>query len=162
MVLAGKSFVYSETFWAATGVVATVTLGLLAVWITWIIANPPQRLAYEMTAETQLLNGTAASSVREGLEIRRDGRLLSDPRVLEIKLINEGRRDIPSSAFDRERPLVLDVGVPILELLVASTEPGYSEPAVVRNGSQLRIGPDLIARGQRTTFSLLIDGGEPT
>src|SRR5258708_35624925 len=86
-----------------------------AAWVGWLAVNPRRRLSYGMPVVTPLLN--AGTDVRQGLEVRRDGVVLADPHVLEVVLASRGRLDIPSTAFDKDRPLILDVGAPILDVL---------------------------------------------
>ena len=153
MTVAAESFYVSGGFWVA---VAGVVVAVVAVVVTWRVAYPKRRLVYGMPVVTRLLN-VATGGVRPVLEVRHGDRVLSDPYVLEVTLINEGRRDIPSDAFDRARPLVLDLGVPIVELLEITTSPGHAVPVVEQYETGLRIGPDLIARRQKLAFSLLVD-----
>jgi hypothetical protein len=102
----------------------------------------------------------AAPGAPPGIEVRRGGRLLADPYVVQVHLVNEGRRDIPSAAFDQQRPLTLDVGAPILEILKATGSPECEVPVTIQ-GTSVQIGPALIVRRQRMAFSLLVDGSAP-
>jgi hypothetical protein len=82
---------------------------------------------------------------------------LQDPHVLQIRLISRSRGDIPSSAFDQGRPLILDVGIPIVAQL--SLDENLGEPPEMRiEGNTLKIGPDLIRKGKKFTFTILADG----
>jgi len=86
----------------------------------------------------------------------------SVPHLIEISLTSKGRRDIPSAAFDRGRPLAFDVGAPIVAVLQTVCDPASSPtPPVSYEGRTLRIGPELIARNQVITVSLLVDGPNP-
>ncbi|MEU5298636.1 hypothetical protein [Streptomyces umbrinus] len=94
-----------------------------------------------------------------GLEVRRNGNALTDPHVLEIQLLNRGRRDITSSHFDAGQPIRLDVGLPIIELLTTTSEPtSLHPPTTVIDGTALKIGPSLLARRQTVTFAVLVEG----
>lgn len=141
------------------GVAAAIAFGALTLWITWRVANPKRRLLYGMPVATPLLN--AGQDVRHGLEVRRGDHILTDPHVLEVTLFNQGRLDIPSSAFDRGRPLTLDVGVPVLDILKTTTSPDHAVPTIDFDGTALKIGPDLLGRRQKISFSLLVDGPDP-
>jgi hypothetical protein len=100
--------------------------------------------------------------VRRKLEVRCDGQVLADPRVLEIGLFNQGRLDIPTTAFDARKPLRLDVGATIVDVLSAATVPANrAAPAVRFEGSMLQIGPSLIPKLQTIIFSVLVDGPAP-
>ena len=156
--VAEESFYVAGGFWLAlAGGVVALAIGLLTIWITWRVANPKRRLLYGMPVEMPLLN----MSTRHGLEIRRDNQILVDPHVVKVTLRNEGRLDITSRSFDRDRPLTLDVGVKILDVLEVTTSKAYAVPIYYVAKTALKIGPDLIGRGQHLSFSLLVDGQRP-
>jgi hypothetical protein len=77
------------------------------------------------------------------------------PRVLEVRLTNAGRADIPSSAFDRETPVTIDVGGRVVALIPA----GVGESAVRADiaGDEVRIPPMLIRRRQVLTLRALVE-----
>ena len=109
-----------------------------------------------MPVVTPLLN-PAPDAPRPGIEVRRGDRLLADPHAVEVRLVNEGRRDIPSAAFDQRQPLILDVGAPIVEILKIASSP-EREVLVTVQGASVKIGPALIVRRQEISLSLLVDG----
>jgi hypothetical protein len=158
MALAVGDFYISASFWvsafgAVAGVLGTIAIVLVTIWI----GRPRRRLLYWMPVSTPLLN--AGQDVRRKLEVRCGGKTLSDPRVLEIGLFNQGRLDIPTTAFNAHEPLLLDVGAPIIEVLSSATVPANRvEPAVHVDGTTLRIGPSLIPKRQTFTVSILVDG----
>lgn len=82
---------------------------------------------------------------------------MQDPYILIVRLISRSRRDIPSDIFDQNRPIILDVGVPIIALL-PSDDNNDPSPKFEYSGSVLKIGPDLIGRRQDMTFTILADG----
>lgn len=86
----------------------------------------------------------------------------------------QGRLDIPGSAFDRSKPLCLDVGARIIEILKTTTLPAdRAVPGLGIDGAALRIGPGLSANAKPShlwtltlfvsadTLSLLVDGPSP-
>jgi hypothetical protein len=161
MRAAGESFYVSGGFWVAVvSVAVTIIAATLGMWITWRADNPKQRLLFGMPVSTRLIN--ADGDVRQELEVRRDDQVLTDPHIVEITLLNQGRRDIASSVFDQGRPLVLDVGVAVLDILKVTTTSAHAVPITSVDGTSLRVGPDLIGRGQRIVFSLLVDGASPS
>src|SRR4051794_11545497 len=104
MGLAGESFYASSgSFWVTA---AGVVVAAAAIWVGWRAANPKRRLRYGMPVVTPLIN--AVPGAPPGIEVRHNGRRLTYPYVVEMRLVNEGRRDIPSAAFDQHRPLTLD------------------------------------------------------
>lgn len=95
MVLGAEQW-SSGTFWAATSVVVALVIGVATFLVTWM---PRQRLYYRAPPITPLLaRGTRGIA---DLEILPEGRLLTDPHLLEVTLTARGRRDIPRSAFDQ-------------------------------------------------------------
>ena len=161
MALAAGDFYVSAGFWvsalgAVAGVLGTVAIILVTVWI----GRPRRRLLYWMPVSAPLLN--AGQDVRRRLEVRCGGKILSDPQVLEIGLFNQGRLDIPTTAFDARKPLRLDVGAPIIEVLSSATVPtNRAPPRVHVDGTTLQIGPSLIPKRQTIIFSILVDGPAP-
>jgi hypothetical protein len=147
--------------WTVAGPVIGL-LGVVAtVWVTLRVANTKRRLMYSMPVVTPLLNATP--DMPTGIEVRRDGHILNSPRIANIKLVSRGTRDIRRSDFDGDQPVRLEIGTPIVECLKVSTiPPDRGHPACIIDGSALLIGPCLIGSRQSTTFSLLVDGPEPT
>jgi hypothetical protein len=158
MTIADGSWYSSGTFWAIGGVAATLIIGIAGAWLGWISANPTRRLLYDMPTVTPLLNAGDVT----GLKVLRGNVLIEKPQVVEIVLASQGRFDIPTSAFDNKRPLQLDIGATIVEVLKVSTSSGdHGVPVFKTDGTVLKIGPSLIPKHQRISFSLLVDGHDP-
>lgn len=87
---------------------------------------------------------------------------VSEPRLVELLVKNAGRRDLQSSDFvNADNSLVFDFGVPVVAVLNSAVQPPTAAPSVTSHtGSELRIHPGLIAKGQMITFSVLVDGPE--
>jgi hypothetical protein len=149
------------SFWVSAAGVVAGALGTIAIiLVTFWIGRPKRRLLYWMPVTTPLL--PAEQDVRQKLEVRHDEQVLSDPQVLEVGLFNQGHLDIASTAFDRRKPLRLDVGAPIIEVLKSTTVPtNRALPEVRVDGSTLEIGPSLIHKHQTVIFSILVDGPAP-
>ncbi|MGP4111979.1 hypothetical protein ACTWP5_13815 [Streptomyces sp. 4N509B] len=162
MMTTAGAWYTSGTLWTAVSAIAALVAIPVAAWVAIRVGNPKRLLSYDMSA-TALLRLGPSNAVRSTLEVRRNGAILTEPHVLEIELRNDGRRDIPSAAFDGGQPLRLDVGVPIVELLETSSAPhGYRVPPITVSGSALEVGPGMISRGQRLTLSVLADGRNPS
>lgn len=150
IVTTAAPFYESGTFWAAAAVFAA----LGGIWATLRANNPKRRLAYWM-GSTRLVH----SDHFDSLEIRRHGTLLREPRVVRVQLVNTARRDISSVAFDRNLPIVMDLGLPILELLGTESHPPTSAaPEAAVQGTTLRIGPGRLGRKESVTYIVLVDG----
>ncbi|MFF3445871.1 hypothetical protein ACFYXJ_01890 [Streptomyces sp. NPDC002667] len=151
--VASGAFYTASAFWAATGVGVAALTGGGAIWAALRTSHPRWRLTYSTDHDPlvdPLLGGR--------LEIRRDGILLTDPHLVRITLVNPGRRDIASSAFDQGRPLHVDLGVPYLEMVGTVSEPSSAQPPPASvDGSRLSIGPGRIGCGTTITYLLLVD-----
>ncbi|GAA5029550.1 hypothetical protein [Streptomyces siamensis] len=151
--VASGAFYTAETFWTAAGVAVAVLMGGGAIWAALRASHPRRRLTYT-TGHDPLVNQLVGGR----LEIRRNGTLLTDPHLVRLVLTNPGRRDIPSSAFDRGQPFRVDLAVPYLEMVATESEPSAAQPPPVSVlGSELSIGPGRIGSGTTITYLLLVD-----
>jgi hypothetical protein len=154
--LASAPFYVSATFWAAAAVFAAIFIGIGAMWATLRASNPKRRIDYWFQ-DTPLLQGH--QSLDGSLEIRRNGTVLGDPRLVRVQLRNTSRRDVGSTSFDQDEPFRVDLGTPILDILGVETQPTTAQPPPgTPSGTELRIGPGRIGRGSQVTYLLLIDG----
>jgi hypothetical protein len=101
----GGSWASSGTFWA----IITVVVAVVGVASGWVAVNPKRTLYYAMPTIAPLLN---AGDIKD-LKIFHADDLVSTPQVLEISLASQGRLDIPSTSFDDNAPLRLDVNAKI-------------------------------------------------
>lgn len=153
----------SGVFLGVAGIAAAVVFGVLGMWAAFRAANPRQELAWQVRASVPLLSSKASAEARDAVEIRVDGQVLHSPRVVELYLVNRGRRDISTEAFDQHRPLRVDVGVPIVKMLnQVHTPAGLRPPRITVEGSVAELGPDMLKRGQAAAISLLVNGSAPT
>ncbi|MFB8083897.1 hypothetical protein [Streptomyces sp. NPDC055992] len=151
----------SDTFWTAASVIAAVAVGLGAIWATLRAARPKLRLLFWVCSDTPLLN-TSGNDIAGTLTVLHNSVVLTEPRVVEVQLINAGRHDIAASMFHDGDPVCLDLGICIVALLeVSTTSATHRPPAVEVTGNTLTIAPSLLARQQAVTFSLLVDGPSP-
>jgi hypothetical protein len=151
---------YTVANLSAAGVVVALLAAVSTAWVAYSAGFPKRQLLYAMPVVASMLN--APEGVRNNLELRHRGVLLTEPYVLEILLFSRGRKDIPSSAFDRDEPVRLDVGVRIVEVLkISSDQKSLAPPRVNVDGTSLSVGPDLIGKRQKIAFTLLTDGGQP-
>jgi hypothetical protein len=144
---------------AAFGIVIGVLALLVSIAtfiLTYVIGVLRRRFIYGMTVSAPMVNRSVA---RPDLHILWRDQEVANPHVLEIELAYRGRADVQSSDFDKGRPLCLNVGVPIIDLLETVLHPAQEPlPKVEAVGTELRIGPDLLRKGQAMTFVVLADG----
>jgi len=159
MTLAGQWY-GSATMWAAvTAVLAATAIGVGA-WATLRASNPRRRLLYGTTSAARLIN--ASDMVRNTLRVTRAGTVLADPHVLVVEVRNDGRRDVASGAYDAGQPIRLDLGAPVVDVLESESTPaGIQMPTIAVSGTELHLGPSLIAKGQRIRLTVLVDGPGP-
>jgi hypothetical protein len=149
----------SGTFWTAVGSIATfIALLGTAIGLIFNYRSAARRsISYGMLVSTPLIS--APPDMKPGLSVRHRGKELADPRLLEIRLIARGHRDIPSSSFDQGRPLCLNLGIPIADLLQTKYEPELAPlPKVEADGTALKVGPSLIRKQQVITLTVLAEG----
>ena len=141
----------SGTFWSGAAVIVAILSTAILAWITVWVAYPKHLLLFGMkTIPPRKLQDATRSRMSS----------LSHPQVLEIQIISQGRRDIPSSAFDQGTPIRLDTGAQIVECLGTESN-DISRTANVRfdpNGTWIDIGPCLIGRHQNFSLYMLADG----
>ena len=153
---------YDRPAWGFVGVVVAVLIGTIGIWAAFRAATPKMRLRYTLRHVMPLMTVRRAEPDDDSLVVMLDGAKLQDPYVTTVVLAADGRQDIPEDAFSKQRPLVLDLGVPVKDVLSVTYEPGDAPmPDVVAEGSTLEIGPDLLHRGSVLTVAVLVDGGEP-
>jgi hypothetical protein len=144
----------SPTLWgSATVIVAVLSTAILA-WITYWVANPKHLLLFGMKA-------IPVKKIPDAIRSRMES--LSHPRVFEIQVASQGRRDIPSAAFDQGIPVRLDLGAQIVESLGSTsndTSRGY-RLRFTPGETWIDIGPCLIGRRQVLSLCLLADGPQP-
>jgi hypothetical protein len=115
----------------------------------------PQAPALVLDVCTPLL--ARGQDVARELVIFYRGDQLDHPHTASISLISKGRLDIPRAAFDGQ-PLRLDLGVPVIAILKASTAPDRTPPVVRPEASALIISPALIGKRETIAISVLTDG----
>ncbi|GAB4052716.1 hypothetical protein [Catellatospora paridis] len=154
-----EAWYQKEVVWGAAGVVVAVILGVLTLWITIRGNNPRRRLVYSVPTATPVVQTRNRVS---GLQVLKDGVPLDNPYVVELTIASRSRRDIPSSAFDQNKPLVLDLGAEVVEVLSHGMTPSGATPWTwdQTNGRQIAVGPCRLGKNERLTIALLV-GGRP-
>ena len=146
----------SEVYWKiAVGAAATIGVGAATVWATLRAAYPKRRLTYLLRKNTP----RHMFRRQRRLPVQYDGTTLANPRVVELEIVNTGRSDIVDSDFHDEKPIIFRFGVDVVGIVGEDSEPRTrAMPSGHCNGQTFEIRPSLIARRQRASFSLLVDG----
>ncbi|MFJ1608127.1 hypothetical protein ACIOHS_32815 [Streptomyces sp. NPDC088253] len=158
-VVAADPFYRSPTFMAAAAVAATLIIGLGTMWATLRATNPKRSVRYTFE-ETRLVH--PHDQTDGSLEIRWAGTVLGDPRVVRVRIRNNGRRDVGTADFDGGRPIEVGFRAPILDVLSTESSPPTSHaPSADRSdvhADRLLIKPGRIGRDTEATYSVLVDG----
>jgi hypothetical protein len=120
---------------AVVAALATVLSAIAAVWFP-VIAGPRYRLWYGPIRWKQ----------------RNDGSW-----EVNLYLSGRGRRDITRKAFDQDKPIAFDIGVPIREVTAASSPPILRIVEHHAEGTCLLVCPGLIGRRQDLRFTIITD-----
>lgn len=130
-------------------------MGVLTAWVAWRVANPKRQLEYQWT-ETQLLASESLGTAEPGsVTVAYKEMPIADPYVVTLTVRSLGRKDIRSSDFDGDRPLVFDLGTEIKALLDSKVR---SSALTVLRPSVVQLSPGLIRRGNVLRLSALTEG----
>lgn len=132
-----------------------LVIAIIAAWFAWRAIPPRRRLDFGLTSDVPIVHDVG--SLAE-LEVRSGGRLLERPRVVQLRVVGRGRSDIAAASFG-DRPLVLDLGVPIVKLLdMRRANEAEPAPTVACTDTALRLGPSFIGKKQDLTYTIMVDG----
>lgn len=145
---------------AIVSAIVSMALTAIAIAIAWLTyATTPRfsrrRLEYDHDESAPVINQRAQGS----LTVAYGGNHMVDPYVVQFKLANTGRRDVPTSAFDKAIPLRFNFGVEVVAILHSSCRPAsIIPPDVAFSEHELSVGPSLIPRGALLECVLLVEG----
>lgn len=151
----GQNVLTGSVFNALTlgvAVLAAVLTALTAFYQRRSLWPPRRRLTVTWQRPVALLSRTV-----EGIRVAVDDVQVADAHVVRISVANTGKNDITSAMFDQRRPVRLKFGVPVVGIIDAVSA-GGPVPAHALEGSQVSLGPDLLARSQVIDFQVLTDG----
>ena len=137
------------------GIVALL-IALASAYFTWQNLWPGRRVLDVSIVPPQPLISEIAQNEPK-VEISVDGKqLVGNPYLVSFSLTSTGRHDIPSAAFDQQKPLTVDIGAPVAKVLgVVSSPPQGSEPTWSPTPQGIEIGPTLISRGQSLSIQMI-------
>lgn len=154
-MLASSHWYSSSVTLTIAAIIVSLLVGLAGALTTYLVSTPRRQLLFRLESCTSLLS--TSPDARKELKVLYGNEELADPHILNVKLISRSREDIASEAFDQSRPIVLDVGMPIIALLPMDAKSEVL-PKFKFEGTAVKVGPDLIKRRQRMSFTLLADG----
>jgi hypothetical protein len=152
-VVAAGAWYESVTTWTIACTIVGLLSAIAIIATTFIAGFPSRNIVY-------WLEGPSPDVDRQFKDGRSDEPAASASEILKLEIRGRGRRDIPSDAFDDERPLSIDIGTQIVQVLDVESKPeALPRPRVSVEGTSINIGPDLINRRHNLTIYILTDGG---
>ncbi|OFI39404.1 hypothetical protein BIU82_13815 [Arthrobacter sp. SW1] len=142
--------------WAiAAVVVAVITIGVM--FYLDRKRNPRREFAYEVTASPLV-----SSKIRglDKLAVSYDGSPLAHPYLVTVRMASTGRADISSTSFDGNKPVIIELNVPILGEIEQSTsmETVGARLKYASGETSLVLPPSLLPKGFSIHGSYLCDG----
>ena len=150
--------------WYTNGTVIGVTgvaVGVVAIVIAivlWRFGAPHGLLEYSMPISKALVSRSPRLGA-DDLQVTMRGKVVRNPYLGTLCIINRGRRDIRSSDFDQDTPLILNLNVPVLDVL--SSPNSDDQPIGFEGGEEIHLLPMLIRRGRQISVNVLTEG-KPT
>lgn len=146
---------YIGPYFAATMALASVLFGGLAVWVALAVFRRGLHVSMPLVAPMRRDRPVSTSRARQLM-------VYGDPYLMLIRLTARGLNSIRSADFDGGKDLVIDVGVPIVELLGCWAEPDEApRPQAWCAGTTLHVQPILIRPKTKIYFELLTADGRP-
>ena len=165
-MLATGPWYTSATTIGWTAVVVAVVFGVVTI-VLWRLGIPKRLLIYTAESTSLLLTSGLKYNNGDDIKVIIKRRVVADPHLVTLTIASRSRRDIRASEFDKDRPLLFHLGVPIVaakciplekqntsELgsdLIASNAEGMPSQTI-------QIQPSLIRRGPWRQVHLLTDG----
>lgn len=156
MLLAAGPWYDSGTLWTAAGVLATLLASVIGALLT---QRKPRRLLVYTARARKLLAGQSAALLSPDLQLAYHGSPLATPYLVSLSVLAKSRIDIRREDFDGGRPLIFDLGTPIVGVLASSVPgiPGRAGNWFRVSGSSVLVGPTLIRKGQSISLDVLTD-----
>ncbi|MFW5469505.1 hypothetical protein ACOCJ4_05600 [Knoellia sp. CPCC 206435] len=105
-------------------------------------------------------------ALSERIEVRIDGVDVADPWLLSVRLANRGTRDIRSADFDRDRPILIEIGPAVPVSLLDEPSGGvWSRDSIslAKNQNAVALAPERVAKGAELQLTVIVSGKpEPT
>ncbi|WP_426004865.1 hypothetical protein ACPFL9_20390 [Paenarthrobacter sp. NyZ202] len=134
--------------------------GLIAVFVTLYVhfrEHPRREFSWEVRYAPLV-----ASRVHglPKLSVAYDGRAVPNPHLVTIEVASTGRADISSSNFDGQKPVLFDLGVPVLdEVDQDASQSNFSARLdFTQNESTIRLAPALLPKQFSFRASYICEG----
>jgi hypothetical protein len=137
-----------------TGVIVGVAAIVVAV-VLWRFGTPRGSLEYSMPVAKALVS--RSPSLRDDdLQISLRGKVVQNPHLVTLRIVNRGHRDIRSEDFDQGNPILVDLGAKIVDVLNVYN---IDESKIGLEGkNKLALMPMLVRRGDQLTIDVMTEG----
>jgi hypothetical protein len=132
---------------------ALAIIGLVAGFY-YFHANRRRTTVRFLVVAQRIISSKAAHG---SLEVAYDGKTIKDPYLINIEILNTGPKDVRSKDFDQDAPLRVEIGVPIITLIVdKAAKPNPINVSI--DEEAIEIGPALLRKDERHTINAIVDG----
>lgn len=135
---------------------------LLSIVVTIYFAQKTLRVGRRRVSVSALWAApllTDHSKTVNDLQVTYNGVPLPNPHVATFIVSNYGRVAVDSSHFDQGRPIRLNLGVPVVEVLKVSLRPSTGATFVYSQEPQaVTLGPDVLRPSQSLSVQVLLKG----
>ncbi len=152
----------SDTFWAAAAVVVAVIFGGLTAAATLYAGFGVWRrlLVYGTNGARPLRSSIVGGALHPALEVTYQRASLGNPHLITLIVECRSRKEVSREDFDGDKPLVFDLRAGVVSIIAAAIGGSQVDVHEVSgfSGTEVRIGPMLLRRGQPLTLDILTDG----
>lgn len=121
--------------------------------------TPRPVIVYRLSRPTPLIASRRLRDAEGEVKVTFRDQQVNEPHTAALTVVCKGRKDIADSDFNKQRPLVFDLGAPIVTLLAADPERTKISPAsLAADGSKLRLGSGPIRPGPVLSIEILTEG----
>jgi hypothetical protein len=148
----------AAAIWTPLLGLSRLALTSLLVVLTWRLLPKQQRLFYSVF-ETPMLTGIGSFARTEPkVKVLVDDAEIAAPRVVTVRLVLRAAHDLPESAFDGGKPLVIDFGSRVVATeAVIGNRPEWADAKTIAN-SAVHIRPMMLRKSEILQFAAIIDG----
>jgi hypothetical protein len=145
--------------WIGIGI-ALLTGGVTAFVTMWVARRRTQpHPEFVKSLDVTPLLTTVEGEDAGRLKVAYDGALIADPHLARLRVSCRSEKEIPSDWFDRGKPFILDLGVPIGALIGNPFGSAVEETRFSWTpGGQISIRPYLISNGIMLEAKVITEG----
>lgn len=153
-------------WWNSTALIGWVTIFATIVGLPVSVLlfrwgrrpEPRSELVWQLSV-VKLLAENLDYQMARNLEITYGDETLNDPHLASLLVVSRSQKDIASDRFDAEKPLIFNLGVPIVAAVGSPSGSAVAENYLTleKNAGLVKIAPHLIRSGHVLFVELLTD-----